>query len=641
MNQFRQLSRSKNIDEDDSVVEVQVPGTRPGADESTSRQAEHNGTEDGIVDQMNEIAGGARRSRQRTPSPAVQSLRQAQRANPRQSPRKRKPEAPIHPSPSKRKRTRVMEEVQVASPVEKKTQGNVTIQSNTKAPRLSRLPRRARDITRRSSQDYEIPPDEEVEAPRLQPTVMPAKQLRKQRDLRSKVNTRSPLEGHGIVQIDVADVNLQETSPAARRGGRPSGRTKAQNEATWEPNGRGQRIATRKSQETPDDDEEDAYVDEAHEDDSEGTSDEDARREAEERAEQRRKALNGVEQAVTLFGRREAWVELFIAGRAIKLKQRSPQPESESGEKALMHITRIKSLFTTSRTESDTPIDLQTVRQRYNKHCRRYHAELEAFKPDSLDTSHERVAQSRDLHQHLIPMLIKACKAALQTLFHGTQPAWAEFDLLAGLLMTTARSVDKAQDWRPRPTSMDNGTLGDMRNKVGKNIRNLHNLFADQAKALKARIDEEELLKKLHRLQAENQARLWQGIRERRARILGRHRRAGNCREPLVDITDRVIDIDDLDLNGNQRSTQSIQSTAVRQTRLWSEPETHALLIAFEQCAGPDALRKINDLNYHDLADISIEDMRQRLQVLKNTLQGVAAARDNSCLRHVLSFPDG
>ena len=188
---------------------------------------------------------------------------------------------------------------------------------------------------------------------------------------------------------------------------------------------------------------------------------------------------------------------------------------------------------------------------------------------------------------------------------------------------------------------MDNGTLGDMRNKVGKNIRNLHNLFGDQAKALKARIDEEEMLKKLRRLQAEHKARFEQGLRERRARILGRHHRAENGREPLVDITDRVIDIDDLNVDGNQRSAQSMQSTAVRQTRVWSEPETHALLIAVEQCAGPDALRKINDRKYQGLADVSIEDMRQRLQVLKDDLQGVAAARDNPCLRLVLSFPDG
>ena len=510
-------------------------------------------------------------------------------------------------------------------------------------------PKRDKSITHHANQDMEVPTDEEPERRHLanpRPTDLPARNLRNERGLQQKANTKSPLKGHGVVTTDIAGVNFEETSSSALHRRRPlSGAKRQEKPSSTAEQGLGRRqhendqtTAPPSGQQDPDHDADGSYVDEAREDDAESASDEDARREAKERTKQRREALDGIEQAATLFERQEAWIEMIIAGRALRSKQNSTHSESESGKRAMLQVRQIRSLFTTSHADGHTPIDMKTMRQRYNKHCRLYHTQLDAFQPDSANTSHGRDEQSRDLHQHLIPALLEACKAALQTLFQGTQPAWAEFDLLAELLLTTARSVKKAQDWSPRPTTMDGGILGDMRNKVGKNIKNILNLFTNEAKALRAQIDEEALLKKLGKLQEENQARFWQDIKDRRARILRRAR--VNVRQPLADITTQVIDIDDLNLSGTQQSTRTVQNSAVQQIRVWSDYETHALLIGLKQYAGLDALRKIHDARYKELDSISIEDMRQRLLVLQDSLQGDAGATEDPFLRHVVSFPN-
>ena len=647
---LRRVQRSEPIAEDRDIVEVQL--AEQSRDEAEGASAEGNEALDSLVDEMNVMADVLSVSVPMSPTRAVRTVDQAQRSTLRQSPRKRKSEEPTAASPNKRRSLGGVSEPRTIRSTEAKERWSAPARSNTKVSRLRTLPRSSRVTTRYSSQDFDLPSEEEPERMRPEPARSPAQRLHKTRKLVQKANTKSPLKDQGVLELNINGVNLEDnlkekSLPVCPRG-RP--RTRAHpNEKTSAP---ADNTPTTKSHQkdpeaTPPDIGKDASVDEnalsAGETSRDDIEEDEARQKAAEREKKLEKALRGIEHAATLFGRKRAWAELIVAAQDIRKTKNSPEVESGEGERAIFHIQQIRSLFPVSRADNAVPIDLETLRPQFERPSRRYYRELRSFQPIQGKSDHDgqhRVKQSRDLHQHLIPELVETCKAALRTLFEGTQPMRTEFDLLAALLTMTYQTVEKAQEWEPRPTTMDAGVLGDMRNGVGKNITDLRKRFLDEARALKAEDDEKEILKRFTKLQEESQACFWQGIRERRAKILRSTRQAENVREPLVDITAQVIDVDDLNLKDNLRSSETHQSTAVPPTRVWSEPETHALLIGLQQCAGPDALRKIDDLKYKELAGIDIEDMRKRLQVLKETLQGVAAAREDPFLKHVLSFPD-
>lgn len=352
----------------------------------------------------------------------------------------------------------------------------------------------------------------------------------------------------------------------------------------------------------------------------------------------REEAKQGIENAMKLLNCERAWTDMVVAGLRLS-EDIPPKPESVKGQKACKIIKKIRNLFRSDRSQSD--LDMYDLSKSFERHQRDYDQLLKEFEPKMIDGSHERVKEARDLHLHIIPRLVQACKAVLRLLFEGVGPEYLAWDIISSMLHLTVLTVGTAQEWQPRPTTLDTGVLQLVRNEVMKNVRVIHGAFSDQAYTRRSLRNEEELRVGLAKVQKRaNETfhnNLWAQRMERLARMRQPVRQSVQepPREPLVEMS--VVDINNLNLADAQHSDSSaagpsnagparVNGLAIGRmpvkaaSRVWSDIETRALVAALERHTEEDRFLQILDARPPELEDISLDDLVEKARECKRRI---------------------
>lgn len=526
-----------------------------------------------------------------------------------------------------------------------------------KSQGLSKRRKTATTVAQSRPGDLELPSDDERTAPQPTARLTNVPNLRKPRNLTRKPTPKSPFKNLGEIALNESGVNVSDITPIPTRN-RPATRQNAPPESTEEnritrpkprrrPRAKSPEAATesevappsqsrrRQRAESPE---------EAAEPEVEPTpqasgsrrqqvtqngdveADEDAEAEARKLERRRKKARRGIENAVETFHCGRAWVDMIVAGAFIS-GSASTDVESSKGKRASEIIDKIRILFQPARSRSAP--DVFELIDDMVPYQRAYNQVLQEFDPKIEDGTRERVKEGRDLYLHLIPDLIVSCRAALQLLFENTELEGSEYELISIVLQLTMHTANIAQEWQPRPSTLETRVLQSVRNDVSKNLSRIHGLFSKEARDKTTLVHETARLEEFAIMQKRNNEAFWNKIWAHRAEKIRRPRIP--LREiPVVDVDDAVDDSGrPFDSNVRTRSAPGV-STGVglrpqamhteRAPRAWSASETQTLLVGLELYTGKDRFQQIVDAKAEQLEGISLEDMIQRARVLKRLI---------------------
>lgn len=323
----------------------------------------------------------------------------------------------------------------------------------------------------------------------------------------------------------------------------------------------------------------------------------------------RKKYMRGIEDGANAFSLYDQWADMGAA--ALSITATVPKVEEMGSERAQTVWTKIMKLrkgFDDLLTGTD---DVTGIEKRITDNAQKFRnrADVRILRVDNTRDP----KTGRELYQYLIPGAIMVLKKALQARYSDNMSV-ESFGQIVKLLRSTRDLCIIAQDWEPRPTTLESGIMRHVQWRIRPSLDALYKAYTQIGMSV-ARGKQNEIQR--HKLAERQKAKL-EAIMQR---TLYRHEKKQD-----------VIDIDDVELDSGD-DVQTVDKEQPRLTRerteeipapsdtIWTQKEKIALLEGLQRFQESDRYTKILDRFSEELGTKDLDQLVNQAQFIKHSCQ--------------------